>query len=351
MSRSTTTGRWWAHERVVVHHDPASGLHAIVAVHSTVLGPGLGGLRMRPYDVVDDALHDVLRLSAAMTLKAAAAGLDLGGGKAVILDDGDSEDRTARLRAFAQLVADLDGAYVTAEDVGTTTADLDLVASVTPHAVGRSVERGGGGDPSPSTAATVAGAVRHGVRVRLGATDLAGLRVGVLGLGKVGADLARRLASDGAELVVADLDEGHARRLADELGATAVDVAALPVADVDVLAPCAVGGLITEELADRLRARVVAGAANNILADDGVAGRLAAREVLYVPDFLANSGGLIHCSDEREGFDPARVAARVAAAVDRVGDVLDEAVASGHTPLRIATERAERRIASARAAA
>jgi valine dehydrogenase (NAD+) len=340
---------WWPHERVVVHHDPDSGLHAIVAVHSTALGPGLGGLRMRPYTDVSAALHDVLRLSAAMTHKAAAAGLDLGGGKAVILDDGRSHERPARLRAFAALVESLGGDYITAEDVGTATADLDLIAESTRHAVGRSPERGGGGDPSPSTAATVAGSLRHAVRVALGLDRLDEARVGVLGLGKVGRDLARRLAASGAELSVADLDVAHAHRVADELGATVLGVDELVTADLDVLAPCAVGGLLTSALAAQLRVRVVAGAANNILADDAVAEQLAARGILYVPDFLANSGGLIHCSDELSGFDPHRVGSRVAAAVDQVGEVLDEARATGHTPLRIATERAHRRLEAARA--
>lgn len=335
---------WWPHERVVVHHDPASGLRAIVAVHSTTLGPGLGGLRFRPYPEVDAALDDVLRLSQAMTFKAAAAGLDLGGGKAVILDDGDTDARERRLAAFADLVASLDGAYITAEDVGTTTADLDLVASRTPHAVGLSPERGGGGDPSPSTAQTVFGALAHAVRVQLGRDELAGTTVGVLGLGKVGLDLARRLREAGADLVLADLDPARAQEVARELDADVRDPDALVAADVDVLAPCAVGGLLTDAVADRLQARVVAGAANNILADDGVAIRLAARGVLYVPDFLANSGGLIHCSDELDGFDAERVAKRLEAAVARVGDVLDESAATGRTPLEVATDRALERL-------
>lgn len=344
---------WWPHERVVVHHDPASGLRAIVAVHSTTLGPGLGGLRIRPYPDVDAALDDVLRLSQAMTFKAAAAGLDLGGGKAVILDDGvtDADTRRARLEAFAELVASLDGAYITAEDVGTTTADLDLVAGRTPHAVGLSPERGGGGDPSPSTAMTVYGSIVHAVRVHLDRETLEGTTVGVLGLGKVGFDLARRLRAAGADLIVADLDERRAREVAAELGAEVSDLEGVVAAELDVLAPCAVGGLLTAEVADVLQARVVAGAANNILADDGVAIRLAARGVLYVPDFLTNSGGLIHCSDELDGFDLERVDKRLDAAVARVGDVLEESAATGRTPLEVATDRALERLDRAGAGA
>jgi glutamate dehydrogenase/leucine dehydrogenase len=338
---------WWPHERVVVHHEPESGLRAIVAVHSTVLGPGLGGLRIRSYAGVDDALEDVLRLSQAMTFKAAAAGLDLGGGKAVILDDGEG-DRIARLEAFAALVASLGGAYITAEDIGTTTADLDLIAEHTPYAVGLSPERGGGGDPSPSTAMTVFGAIEHAVRVRLGSSSLDGVSVGVLGLGKVGLDLARRVVAAGAKLLVADLDAALAERTAGELGAVVAEPDALVTADVDVLAPCAVGGLVTAEVADALRASVVAGAANNILADDDVAARLAARKVLYVPDFLTNSGGLIHCSDELHDFDPQRVARRLDAAVQRVGQVLDEAAATDRTPLEVATAHALERLGQPR---
>ena len=341
---------WWPHERVVVRHDPASGLRAIVAVHSTVLGPGLGGLRMRPYANMDAALDDVLRLSAAMTLKASAAGLDLGGGKAVILDDGDLAGRAARLRAFGDLVASLGGGYITAEDIGTTTADLDVIATRTPYAVGLSPEHGGGGDPSPSTAATVLGAIRHAARARLEAPDLNGVMVGVLGLGKVGLDLAHRLKREGARLVLADINSQHAARVADELDAQVVDHEQLPTLELDVLAPCALGGLVTDELVPELRTAVIAGAANNVLADDELAERLAARDILFVPDFLANSGGLIHCSDELSVFDPDRVAQRVAAAVERVGRVLDDAVESGRTPLLVATQDARARLDAATAA-
>jgi valine dehydrogenase (NAD+) len=335
---------WPDHERVVIHHDADSGLRAVVAVHSTRLGPGLGGLRVRPYADLSAALHDVLRLSAAMTLKAAAAGLDLGGGKAVIVDDGNHDARGARLDRFADLVESLDGRYITAEDVGTTTADLDRVAERTRHAVGRSPANGGGGDPSPSTARTVLGSIEHAVRVRLGRGHLEGVRTGVLGLGKVGADLARQLAQRGADLVLADVDGDRSGRLATELGARVAGPDELLHAELDVLAPCAVGGVVDGALAGRLRTAVVAGAANNILTEDGVADRLHARDILYVPDFLANCGGLIHCSDELSGFDPARVELRLAAATERVGDVLDEAAATGSTPLAVAIGRAHARL-------
>lgn len=341
----------WAHEHVRVVHDPESGLRAVIAIHSTVLGPALGGLRLRAYLDTGAAVEDALRLSAAMTFKAAAAGLDLGGGKSVIIDDGDRAGREARLRRFGTELADLDGRYITAEDIGTRTADMDLLSEVTRWVVGRSAQAGGGGDPSPSTARTVLGAIRHGCRVRLGRADLDGVSVGVLGLGKVGYDLVRALTEEGAHVTVADLDEGIVSRAQDEFGVRSSPADDLVLRDHDVLAPCAVGGLITDVIARSLSARVVAGAANNMLADEAVADVLASREVLYVPDYLANSGGLIHCSDELDGFDRRRVESRVDAAIARIADVLDEAAARAETPSRIAEERVNERLSAASAAA
>jgi glutamate dehydrogenase/leucine dehydrogenase len=280
------------HERVEVVQDSRTGLRAVIAIHSTALGPAVGGLRMRPYAGLDGAVRDARRLSAAMSLKNAAAGLGLGGGKAVIVDDGTAgAQRDARLRAFADAIEALDGAYVTAEDVGTTPRDMDLIATRTAHVLGRSPELGGRGDPSPATARTVHAAVRAGVAARLGAADLAGLRVGIAGVGNVGAALARLLAADGAELTLADADAARAGALAAELGARVTETDALLRLPVDVLAPCATGEMIDAELAGDVSCSVIAGAANNPLVDDGTAAALHARGVLYAPDFLANCGG------------------------------------------------------------
>lgn len=342
----------WEHERVQLVHDPATGLRAVIAIHSTALGPALGGLRFRRYaGGLPEALDDALRLSHAMTLKASAAGLDLGGGKAVIVDDGRDELRAARLVAFAAEIDRLDGAYITAEDIGTTTADMDLIAEHTPHVVGRSARAGLGGDPSPDTARTVLGAIRAALAAVDGDDALEGRTVGVLGLGKVGGRLARLLAAGGAHVVGYDPAAAACASLREpgvELAAGAEDVLAR---ELDVLAPCAGGGLVDAELAGRLRCRIVCGAANNPLREEAAADVLARRGIVSVPDFLANCGGLIHADAERRGDgDAARLEQRLAAAQARTRDVLVQARERGVAPEAVAEAHALERIAAARGA-
>lgn len=344
----------WGHERVALVHDADSGLRAAIAIHSTVLGPALGGLRIRRYaGGLPEALDDALRLSRAMTLKASAAGLDLGGGKAVMLADDADEDaalRAARLQAFAREVERLGGAYVTAEDVGTTTADMDLLAEHTRHVVGTTRGGGVGGDPSPATARTVIGAIGAALELLDGDDALAGRSVGVIGLGKVGGRLAERLVQAGARVVGADPAEAACRRAAAagvEIVGSAEDLLARPL---DVLAPCAIGGMIDVRVAARVRCRVVCGSANNPLTGERAAAALAQRDVLYVPDFLANCGGLIHADGERRGErDAARLERRLAGACERTRAVLHEARSSGRLPSAVAEERAWSRIRAAQA--
>jgi glutamate dehydrogenase/leucine dehydrogenase len=344
------------HERIEIVHDPASGLRAVVAVHSTVLGPALGGLRVRAYPGgLADALRDALALSSAMTAKAAAAGLDLGGGKAVILDDGAMADprvRAARLRAFARVVEALAGTYITAEDVGTATADMDLLGEHTRHVVGRSVESGGHGDPSPATARTVHGALRAALAQVFGSDDPSGRRVGVIGLGKVGGALAAQLCAEGADVLVCDLDGARAKAFAARHGArVAASVDEVLRAPLDVVAPCATGGMIDAAVAAALDCRVVCGAANNQLSGAGTEDVLHRRGILHVPDELANAGGLILCDAERRGAAPSSVAPRLDAAVARTADVLRAAAASGRSPRAVADGLVAARLATARAAA
>ena len=285
------------HEQIVVRQDRETGLRFIVAVHSTVLGPALGGMRLKRYPGgLREALDDVMGLARTMTLKASAAGLDLGGGKSVMIDDGRPELREARLEAAARVIDGLDGAYITAEDIGTTTADMDHMAGFTRYAVGRSESNGGGGDPSPVTAETVFQAMRRGLAAATGSGDFDGRRVGVVGLGKVGSALAARLARGGrARDRLRPRRRARRERLADEHGlAVAPSAEAILASELDVLAPCAAGGLIDDALARSIDCRVVAGAANNPLTDRGVARTLMERDIVYVPDFLANCGGLIH---------------------------------------------------------
>jgi valine dehydrogenase (NAD+) len=339
------------HEQIVIRQDPQTGMRLIVAVHSTVLGPALGGLRLKRYaGGLREALDDVMGLARTMTLKASAAGLELGGGKAVMIDDGDDELRLARLEAAAGVIEGLGGAYITAEDIGTTTADMDHMARSTNFCTGRSLANGGGGDPSPVTAETVLAAMRRGLAAQTGSDELGGRRIGVIGLGKVGGALAERLAAEGARVVACDLNDERCERFAAEHGvAVAASTEAILGMQLDVLAPCACGGLIDDALARSIDVRVVAGAANNPLAGRGVAGTLMARGILYVPDFLANCGGLIHVAGEwfgDGGGDTER--ARIEHAMDRLDDAIATSAAEGGTPLDVAERQALERVEAAR---
>jgi valine dehydrogenase (NAD+) len=337
------------HEQIVVRQDSATGLRFIVAVHSTVLGPALGGMRLKRYaGGLKEALDDVMRLARTMTLKASAAGLDLGGGKSVMIDDGRGDQRLARLEAAARVIEDLDGAYITAEDIGTTTADMDHMSRFTRFCTGRSRENGGDGDPSPVTAETVFQATRRGLAAHDGSDELEGRRVGIIGLGKVGGALAARFAVAGAEVVACDLDALRCERFGEECGAQIAPSAESVLGmELDVLAPCAAGGVIDDPLARSLDVGVIAGAANNPLTDRGVARTLMARGILYVPDFLANCGGLIHVAGEWYG-DRDSEAARIAHAMDRLDHAIAAAAAEGRTPLEVAERQALERVEAAR---
>lgn len=340
------------HEQVVIRQDPGTGLRFIVAVHSTVLGPALGGMRLKRYPGgLTEALEDVMLLARTMTLKASAAGLDLGGGKSVMIDDGRRELREARLTGAARVIDQLGGAYITAEDIGTTPADMDHMASFTRYCVGRSVSNGGGGDPSPVTAASVFEATRLGLAAHDGSSDLEGRRVGVIGVGKVGGALAARFAAAGARVMAYDVDGVRCERLeAEHPGVvTAPSVQALLESELDVLAPCAAGGLIDDALARALEVGVIAGAANNPLTGRHVARILMERDILYVPDFLANCGGLIHVGAEwyagRPGPSEAELVAGAMANLERA---LATAERERLTPLEVAERQALERVEAAR---
>ena len=338
------------HEQIVIRQDSETGLRFIVAVHSTVLGPALGGMRLKRYPGgLREALEDVMGLARTMTLKASAAGLDLGGGKAVMIDDGLPHLREARLEAAARVIDNLDGAYITAEDIGTTTADMDYLAGFTRHVVGRSVANGGGGDPAPVTAETVFQAMRRGLAAATGSGDFDGRRVGVVGLGKVGSALAAKLADAGAQVIGCDLDADRCRCLSADHGIeVAPSAEAILATELDVLAPCAAGGLIDDALARSIDCRVVAGAANNPLTDRGVARILMEREIVYVPDFLANCGGLIHVSLEWHGAEGGGEDDLIAGAMERLDAALEVAEADGVTPIEVAERQALERVEAAR---
>ncbi len=344
-----------AHEQVVFCSDPASGLRAIIAIYSTALGPALGGTRFYPYADEDAALADVLRLSRAMAYKAAVAGLDLGGGKAVILGDPATDKSEALLRAYGRAVQSLGGRYWTACDVGTYVADMDVVARESRFVTGRSPENGGAGDSAVLTAYGVFAAMRAAAESAWGAPTLRGRRVGVEGVGKVGRTLVGHLLENGARVVVSDVSAAAVERVRAASPEVEVsDVAALPTADLDVYAPCALGGSLTDELVDGLKAAVVCGAANNQLASPGVGRALADRGVLYVPDYVANAGGLLQVAEEaRSATDPRLdTAGRFARARTRTGQIFDTTAAVLRTaaeervpPATAADRLAERRMA------
>jgi leucine dehydrogenase len=328
----------------------------MVAVHSTARGPSLGGCRMWTYGDTRAAVRDALRLSRAMTFKAAVAGLPQGGGKGVIMlpaghapPQGDA--RRAVLLDFAETVDALGGAHRTAEDVGTSDRDMAVIAEGTRHVTGLAIDRGGSGDPSPWTALGVRYAIEVACERALGSGSLAGRSVSVVGLGRVGGKLARLLAEAGAELTVADVDDGK-RQLADELGARWTDPASALTAAVDVVAPCALGAVLDEESVPRLRCKVIAGAANNQLASDEIAPLLAERGVLWAPDFVANAGGIVNIAVELEpeGYDEQRAAERLRSIREAMGEVLEHAERTGVTTLAAAMQIAHRRLAEAETA-
>jgi leucine dehydrogenase len=336
------------HELLLVRRGARSGAYTIIAVHSTTLGPALGGCRLTTYAHPADAVADALRLAAGMTFKAAVAGVDLGGGKGVICVEPGTEltfeAREAMLADFADAVESLNGRYITAEDVGTSPADMRLVAGRTEHVVGLPEDLGGYGDPSPFTALGVHAAIRACAAQRFGTSELAGRSAAVVGAGHVGEHLVRLLAADGAHVIVSDIDETK-RSLVDELPNTswmAPEEAML--ADVDILAPCALGGALDEETVPALRAAIVCGAANNQLAHDALAEDLARRGILYAPDFVANAGGLMRVAAELEAADLEGARDRVRG-IERLMDrILAEAAERGVTPLAAAYDIAARRL-------
>ncbi|MGR2736954.1 Glu/Leu/Phe/Val family dehydrogenase [Billgrantia sp. Q4P2] len=333
------------HQQIAFGCDEASGLRAIIAIHDTRRGPALGGLRIYPYASEDDALTDVLRLSRGMTYKSALANLPLGGGKAVILADPRHDKTPAMLRAMGRLVESLGGRYITAEDSGSGEEDMRLIRQETRHVSGLG-QGGTSGDPSPFTAHGVFCALTSAVRHRLGRTDLQGLRVAIQGVGHVGAHLARELHAAGARLVLTDVDRDSLGVLVDELGAESVAPEVIFDAEVDVFAPCAMGAVLTAEVADRLRAKVVCGAANNQLANSEVAELLHKREILYTPDYVANAGGVIEVEAQRHAhYDRDAVMRHVERITVTVDEILSRAQAQDMSPAVVADQLARERLA------
>jgi leucine dehydrogenase len=311
-----------AHEHVAFHQDPATGLKAIIAVHSTRLGPGLGGCRMWPYGSDAEALTDVLRLSRGMTYKAALAGLPQGGGKSVILGDPRRHKTPELMRAMGRFVNNLGGAYIAAEDSGTSVADVRLMAETTAHVGGladaQAQAQGRSGDPSPATAYGAFVGLKAAVKFQLGREDLNGLKVAIQGLGNVGYRLAKYLHEAGAQLWVTDIHYPAVERCVQEFGATAVSMERIFGLDVDVFAPCALGAILNDLTIPELKATVIAGAANNQLLQARHGEELLERGILYAPDYAINAGGIIEIFHETHGYDEVKAKAHL----DRIGDTL-----------------------------
>jgi leucine dehydrogenase len=337
------------HEDLVLHRGRRSGRYVIVAVHSTAVGPALGGVRLWHYPAATDGIRDALRLARGMTLKAAAAGLALGGGKGVICGPDRPPTRRERrdlLLDFGDLVESLGGRYVTAEDVGICPPDLVVIRERTAHVTGLPPEHGGSGDPSPFTAIGVEAAMRACARERFGSAELADLRIVVAGAGHVGAKLARRLVLSGAEVAVSDIDPGK-RGVARRLGAEWIEPDEQLAAECDILAPCALGGAIDAASMPLLRCDVVCGCANNQLADDSLASELSERGILYAPDFVVNAGGLIHVYREIRGYSEEHARELALGIEDNLAGIFAAAADQSVTPLEAARTVALERLQAA----
>lgn len=335
-----------AHEGVHLFTDAASGLQAVIAIHSTALGPAGGGVRFWHYADSDDAITDALRLSRGMSFKNAMAGLPMGGGKAVVLADAARTKTPAMLKAFGRAIDALGGRYVTAEDVGMSDADMVTISSATKYVTGLPVASGqAGGNPGPSTSLGVYLGVKAAAKRGLGADSMKGVRVAVQGVGSVGGGLARLLAADGALLTLADVDVARAATLADELGAAAVSADAILGVEADIISPNALGAILTERSIAALKARVVAGGANNQLATREDGWRLHARGITYAPDYVINAGGIINVCLEYMGHgDRAEVEARIRKIPDRLNEVWDESARTGEPAAAVADTIAKRLI-------
>lgn len=334
------------HEQVIFCHDPVSGLKAIIGIHNTTLGPALGGCRMWSYEKEEDALKDVLRLSRGMTYKSAAAGLNLGGGKAVIIGNPKKDKSEALFRSYGRFVQGLAGRYITAEDVGTTVRDMEWVRMESDFVTGISRALGGSGDPSPVTALGCYEGIKASVKWQTGSESLEGKTVAVQGVGAVGYHLVQHLTRDGAKVFACDIDQENLKRVTRDFRGVEV-VATDKIYDVecDVFAPCALGAVVNDETLPRLKCSIVAGSANNVLAEeDKHSAALEKAGILYAPDYVINAGGLINVANELEGYNRERAIQQAAGIYNIVTQIYQIARDEGVPTLKAANTLAERRI-------
>jgi leucine dehydrogenase len=331
------------HEQLVLCHDESCGYRGIIAIHSTTLGPALGGTRFWQYASSEEAVVDALRLARGMTYKNAVAGLNLGGGKSVIIGDNKTTRRELIFRAHGRFVESLGGRYITAEDVGTSTHDMDFVHMDTNHVAGLA---GRSGDPSPVTAHGVFRSIQASAQYRWGSDDLDGKTITLQGCGHVGYYLAKELSEAGAKLIVTDIDAERVRNVVNEFGAKAVELDEIYGAKADIFAPCALGGIINDKTIPKLKVEIVAGAANNQLLEARHGDELEERDILYAPDYVANAGGVINVYGELAGWDSSRALRQAAEIYDTVLHVFEIAKQDGIPTYQAADRLAERRLKS-----
>ncbi|MDM1395771.1 Glu/Leu/Phe/Val dehydrogenase [Myroides odoratimimus] len=333
------------HEQIMFCHDKESGLKAIIGIHNTTLGPALGGTRMWNYTSEWEALNDVLRLSRGMTYKSAISGLDLGGGKAVIMGDSKKDKSPELIKAFAHYVNSLSGRYITAEDVGTTTADMDLIHSITPHVTGISESLGGSGNPSPVTAYGVFMGLKAAAHYQFGSDNLEGKKVLVQGIGNVGETLVKHLTASGAIVTITDINEERVSEVAKKYNTKIFTGTDLYSEDVDIYSPCALGATINDDTIEKIKAKVIAGAANNQLAVEAIHGkRLQERGIVYAPDFLINAGGIINVFGEIVHYGLDEALKRTENIYNTTLEVLNYAKEHKITSQQAAMKKAEDRI-------
>ena len=332
------------HEQIVFCNDKDTGLKAIIGIHNTVLGPALGGTRMWKYNNEWEALNDVLRLSRGMTFKSAISGLNLGGGKAVIIGDSKADKTPEMIIKFGEFINSLSGKYITAEDVGTTTADMDLIRDVTPHVTGISQSRGGSGNPSPVTAYGVYMGMKAAAKYQFGTDNLSGKKVLVQGIGNVGETLIKHLTAEGALVQMTDINEARLQEIHAKYGAQ-IFTGDIYSADVDIYAPCALGATINDETVNKIQAKVIAGAANNQLAVEEIHGKiLKDRGIAYAPDFLINAGGIINVYAEIVGYDSAEALRRTENIYNTTLEIFSFAEQNNITTHQAALSIAQKRI-------
>jgi len=333
------------HEQVVYCNDPLSGLKAIIAIHNTVLGPALGGCRMYPYKSEDDALVDVLRLSRGMTYKASISNLNLGGGKAVIIGDPNKDKSEILLRSFGKFVQSLGGKYITAEDVGMSVHDMEYIRMETDHVTGIKRAMGGSGDPSILTALGVFVGMKAALKKRLNIQSIKGLKIGIQGFGKVGYYLSSHLVKEGAQVFGNDINKEALNRVVDDFGVIPVGGDELMSMDLDVFSPCAMGAIINPTSIESLKCSVIAGAANNQLEkEDRDAKLLKEKEIMYVPDYVINAGGLINVANELQGYNKEKAKYQVEGIYYILMRIFDYAANNNISTLEAANLLAERRI-------